>query len=332
MNLCSTMTHEEREHAIFLLGPWLVGTLLDIFLQGALCSQFISYFTWHHNDGIGTRLAVVGLALMTTLKAIHSIALVWIMFILHFKDLDGAILLNYTVWWQIGNPLIVATIGVYVQVFFCRRVWVISKKNIWYVLPIGTVLLLAYLSICLATYYISLGAAAGKLIAMWFAVHLSSVFAGDLMITVVTAYLLLKSRKDVLPQTVGILRALVRLTFQTAAPAALCAMFNLIFSQVYSGDDRLISTAFNQALPKLYAFSMMWTLNARRKIRKNSGFQTSEIGNSRSDSAGRRMDDVELSAYGNTFQVHTRTEVTQHVDFKDVSETKDPLVDLKRKE
>jgi hypothetical protein len=43
-------------------------------------------------------------------------------------------------------------------------------------------------------------------------------------------------------------------------------MFNLIFSQIYEGDDKLISSAFNQALPKLYAFSMMWTLNARRDI------------------------------------------------------------------
>ena len=43
-------------------------------------------------------------------------------------------------------------------------------------------------------------------------------------------------------------------------------MFNLIFSQIYPGDHKLISSAFNQALPKLYAFSMMWTLNARREI------------------------------------------------------------------
>jgi hypothetical protein len=36
-----------------------------------------------------------------------------------------------------------------------------------------------------------------------------------------TAYFLIKSRNDVLPQTVGLINALVRLTFQTAAPAAI---------------------------------------------------------------------------------------------------------------
>lgn len=81
------------------------------------------------------------------------------------------------------------------------------------------------------------------------------------------------------------INALVRLTFSTAAPAAVwcvlylsrrefqltgslrSAMFNLIFSQVFDGHVALVSSAFNQILPKLYAISMMWTLNSRRTIR-----------------------------------------------------------------
>jgi hypothetical protein len=44
-------------------------------------------------------------------------------------------------------------------------------------------------------------------------------------------------------------------------------MFNLIFSQISVTDvHSIVSTAFNMPLPKLYAVSMMWTLNARRAI------------------------------------------------------------------
>ncbi|GLB44884.1 hypothetical protein LshimejAT787_1802210 [Lyophyllum shimeji] len=162
---------------------------------------------------------------------------------------------------------------------------------------------------------------------MWFAAHFSCVFAGDLLITVLTAYHLLKSRKDVLPQTVGILRALVRLTFQTAAPASLCAMLNLIMTQTHLdvdkllGQQNLISIAFNQALPKLYAFSMMWTLNARRSIRAGSSFSHSHSGRG----------DVELSAYGARIQVRTQT-TTQHIDFKDpeTDDTNDHAEGFKR--
>jgi hypothetical protein len=45
-------------------------------------------------------------------------------------------------------------------------------------------------------------------------------------------------------------------------------MLNLVFSQVYTGDNKLISSAFNQSLAKLYAVSMMWTLNARSDLRR----------------------------------------------------------------
>jgi hypothetical protein len=43
-------------------------------------------------------------------------------------------------------------------------------------------------------------------------------------------------------------------------------MFTLIFSQMYKSNNPLlgyVEIAFNQPLPKLYAISMMWTLNAR---------------------------------------------------------------------
>lgn len=45
----------------------------------------------------------------------------------------------------------------------------------------------------------------------------------------------------------------------SSAPA-ICAMINL-----YTGDN-YSKNVFIQALPKLYAISMMWTLNARRAI------------------------------------------------------------------
>jgi hypothetical protein len=48
------------------------------------------------------------------------------------------------------------------------------------------------------------------------------------------------------------------------------AMFNLIFSQMYRTNQPLlgyVEIAFNQVLPKVYAISMMYTLNARRAIR-----------------------------------------------------------------
>lgn len=88
------------------------------------------------------------------------------MLIPNFKDLKEAILLNYVAWWQTGNAIMVdcildsfckllitsqvASVGIYVQIFFCYRLWFISEKQIWFILPVGLVLLFAYASVCLA--------------------------------------------------------------------------------------------------------------------------------------------------------------------------------------
>ncbi|KAF8624701.1 hypothetical protein AX17_007032 [Amanita inopinata Kibby_2008] len=311
----SEMSPKELQEAEYLLGPWLIGSFVDILFQGILFCQFAHYVEMYRDDKLSIRLAVLGLGIITTLKSIQSLALVWIQNILYFKDLDGAILLDYTTWWQSGNPLMVACIGLYVQTFFMHRLYGISGGKAWVVVPVAVLLIFAFVAICLATYYITLGEAAGPQIAIWFAVHLSSVFVGDLGITLGIAFFLIRSKKDVLPQTVGIITSLIRLTFSTAAPAAICAMFNLIFSQVYSGSNKLISTGFNQALPKLYAFSMMWTLNARRSLRKGGSVVYAS-----DQSSGQRRpiyrDNVELSTYGTGVHVQTHTETTQQIDVR----------------
>ncbi|KAJ7458637.1 hypothetical protein B0H11DRAFT_2242874 [Mycena galericulata] len=293
------LTGEQKHQANFLLGPWLIGSCLDLILQGVLSCQFINYFTWYSDDKRMVRIIVAILALLTILKSIQAFAIIWIQFIVFFGDLEGAILLNYTTWWQSGNPLMVAMIGLYVQTYFCYRLWVISKK--WYVAaPVAALFLFAFLAIVVAFISTTNELAIGN----WFAVHLSSVFAGDVILSLTTAYFLLKSKKDVLPQP--------PLHFGAA-------MFNLIFSQVYPGGVAIISTAFNMALPKLYAISMLWTLNARRVIRaahsSHNGMSnaSNELSGARAR-ARRPNGDMELGAIQVITQIDTRIDVRDMFD------------------
>ncbi|CAK5263350.1 unnamed protein product [Mycena citricolor] len=309
---------ELQRQAYFLLGPWVIGCCLDIFLEGVVICQIVNYFGWYKEDSLYLKAYVALLALFSVLKSVQAFAIIWIQNIVFMNNVPGAVLLNYTFWLQAGNPLIVATFNVYVQAYFCYRLYVVSKK--WFVVvPVATLFAFAYFSMILATYYITQGVGASKQIADWFAAHLSSVFAADVSMSLTTAYFLLKTKKNVLPQTVGLISALVRLTLQTAAPVALCAMFNLIFSQVYTGSQSLASTAFNMMLPKLYALSTMWTLNARRTIQASRS--TRGVSSSNEISGGRtrrtRREDVELGNFGG-IQVHTVQETVQHIDLQQV--------------
>ncbi|KAF7329874.1 hypothetical protein MKEN_00251100 [Mycena kentingensis (nom. inval.)] len=323
----STMSSEgpsERHQAIHLLGPWVVGACADLFLTGIVCCQVLNYFSWYKEDKPFIRYYVAGLGIISAAKSAHAFSIIWIQSILHINDLQGAILLNYISPWFAGNPMMVAVFDFYVQSYFCYRLYVVSKK--WpVVLPIAIIFIFALFAMVLATYYITRGADASPQIAAWFAAHLSSVFAGDLFLTLTTAFFLVRSKKNVLPQTVGLISALVRLTFQTAAPAAICAMLNLIFSQIYVGTEDITSTAFNMMLPKIYALSVMWTLNARRTIRASHSSRGG-ISSSHDISGGRtaagtrrtRREDVELGNFGNGIQVHTVQETVQHIDVRDM--------------
>ncbi|KAJ7506128.1 hypothetical protein B0H11DRAFT_2153906 [Mycena galericulata] len=272
--MSARLTSEDLRLCMAWLGPWLVGGCIDLILQGILSCQFVNYFTWYSDDKITLRVIVSILVLLTVLESIHAFAVVWIQSIVYFGDLQGAILLNYTAWWQSGTPLMTATIGLYVQSDFCYRLFVISKKR-YVVAPIVTLFVFAYLSMVI----------------------------GD-------------SQGCARP-TPGLLNALVRLTFQTAAPAAICAMFNLVFSQVNPGGSGITSTAFNMALPKLYSVSMMYTLNARSSIRATRANKTgvtgsnTEISGARSGTQ-RRQGDVELG------HIHVQTEISQHIDVSSI--------------
>ncbi|KAJ7581229.1 hypothetical protein C8J56DRAFT_260283 [Mycena floridula] len=257
------MSANERHQALFLVGPWLIGSFLDVFLQGILMCQFAHYWSWYKEDRIFIKLTVAGLAILTILKSFQCIAIVWIQDILHLGDVEGAVRLITTKWWQAGNPLMVATICLYAQAFFLSRLYIISQKK-WIVIPLGLVFLTAYALMVVAEIYIHNGIVKTS---KWFAGHFSAVFAGDILMSLATTYYLLKSRNSGLPRTISVIDSLVRLTLSSAAPAALCAMLNLIFSQIYPGTENLISTVFNQALPKLYAISILWVLNERRDIR-----------------------------------------------------------------
>ncbi|KAK0462998.1 uncharacterized protein EV420DRAFT_1745552 [Desarmillaria tabescens] len=161
-----------------------------------------------------------------------------------------------------GNILMVAVINFYVQCFFSYRLYALSKLW-WIAAPIMVLYVLGLTAAAVATYYISTSRL-GKLLRRWISVHYATAFAADVLLSSSTAWFLLKNRKYVMPQTASLLNALVRLTFQTAVLPAICAMINLIFVYVQSKN---VVSVFIQALPKLYAISMMWTLNARRAIR-----------------------------------------------------------------
>ncbi|PBK60652.1 hypothetical protein ARMSODRAFT_1090226 [Armillaria solidipes] len=286
----------------FLLGPWLVGLCADLYLQGILSVQILNYFSLYGKNDMATVRASVGLlALITTLKSIQSFAIVWVGLIENFADIQSAGRHLSGTWYQAGNPLMVALISFYVQCYFCYRLWAVSERW-WVVLPIILVCIFAIIAAILTVQRI---VHFEDSLPYWMSAHFATVFVADVLLATTTGFFLLKTRRNVMPQTVGMINALLRLTFQTAMPAVICALLTLIC--VYLPPDKpRVANTFNQALPKLYAISMMWTLNARKDIRDF------DYGDSMSRTESRPQRPTITGSY--SIQAATRTEVIQISD------------------
>ncbi|KAJ7834962.1 hypothetical protein B0H14DRAFT_3142191 [Mycena olivaceomarginata] len=299
----------------------LIGSCLDLVLMGVLSCQvvlftFVNYYNWYPDDARGLRIAVVILCLLNVLKSAECFASLWIFLINHFGDIQYDLQLSATAWWDTANPLMVAILDFYVQCYFCTRLWAVSKRW-WVVMPIFILFVFALFSMVIGTYYIA--TLQEQQVTDW-CKHLSTHRMDAVLMPVTVA--------AHLSSVFELIHSLIPLTFQTATPAAVVAMFNLIFSQMYRTNQPLlgyVEIAFNQVLPNVYAISMMYTLNARRAIR-------SRVSGSRNGSSSDRRvqprhtnDDVELGR----IEVATQRETTRHVDVTDMFATTHSIEDSK---
>ncbi|KAG7443968.1 uncharacterized protein BT62DRAFT_934552 [Guyanagaster necrorhizus] len=274
-----------------LLGLWFVGLFLDLYLQGILSAQ---------TDKLTVRASVGFLALITTLESIQreltwrKSAIVWVQLVEDFADIQSAGQSLVTAWYEVGNPLMVALISFYVQCYYCYRLWIISERW-WIVLPIMLVCIFAIIAAILT---VSTRVYQKNSAILFLRAWTHSIEVADVFLAATTAFFLLKTRRNVLAQTKGMINALVRLTFQTATPAVIYVLLTMICVYLPMGKPR--------ALPKLYAISMMWTLNARKDIR------VFYYDSSTSRTHSRSQRPTLTGRY--SIQVLTRTEVLQMSD------------------
>ncbi|KAF8215527.1 hypothetical protein K438DRAFT_2007901 [Mycena galopus ATCC 62051] len=254
--------------ARYVLGGWDLSICFALFLQGVVCSQFAHYMTLKKRDSLRMKLFVAGLAVLTTVKSMQCLAIIWKQTVEPFVDLEATWIANI-------NIILEATVAFYVQIFFSHRLWALSR-NPYLVITCLTLFVFGLISGALATFFI-FTTSNMETITGWVSVHLGVVLCGDLLLTGSTIFWLLRhSSQSVLARgpTATILSALLHLTLQASpkSPPALCAL--VIFGvavrlHIANGLVPILMMLNYMAimvLPQLYAWSAMWTLNSRDKI------------------------------------------------------------------
>ncbi|KAJ6541461.1 hypothetical protein B0H19DRAFT_315954 [Mycena capillaripes] len=266
------MASQQTSAQTTVLGGWDLTVSAVLFLQGVLCAQFAHYTHVNKRDSVWLKIFVASLALLTTLKTIQALAVMWIQNVTLFHNVHAASSLWATCWVPKLSPVFESVTAIYVQSFFCRRLWTISR-NAYIVVVCMISFTFALVSGGVAAFFIFTDISSPKT-SIWMSPHLGAVLCGDLLLTGSTVFYLLRHSKSVLPRgpTAPILSSLRRLTIQSAAPAAFCALIDFISAALVHALPghppvwSMISSGSNTVLPQLYVWAAMWTLNSREDI------------------------------------------------------------------
>ncbi|KAJ6478244.1 hypothetical protein C8R45DRAFT_1216454 [Mycena sanguinolenta] len=257
----------------YILAGWDIAICLTLFLQGVLCAQFARYLTLGKRDSIWLKVFVAGLALMTTLRSSQCLAIMWIQNVTLFGNIPAASQMWEKHWVSKLDLILEGTGTFYVQMFFCRRLWAISRKA-----PIVIICCILFtfglVSAVIGTFFMFKNSTPTAQIIGWVSMHLGAMLCGDLLLTGSTVFYLLRhSNAAVFPRSpfAMVINSLLWVTVQPAAPAAICALINFIVAvQIYTESwiPELLMVDFitNVILSQLYAWAALWTLNSRENI------------------------------------------------------------------
>ncbi|KAF7341023.1 hypothetical protein MSAN_02088000 [Mycena sanguinolenta] len=271
---------EETDGLVCILGGWDLAICSVVFLQGVLCAQFAHFATLDRRDSMWLKFFVAGLALLTTMRSIHALAILWVQNVSFFANVDAASNMWTTHWLSRTSFVVGATTTFYVQMFFCHRLWASALSRKAYIVILCTILFLFGLISAVIVTFFMFSSYSVTTTSTWISIHLGVVLCGDLLMTGNTVFWLLRSKEFVLSRgpTSTIIRSLLRVTVQrpiaikhqSAAPAALCASINFgtTIGELRGWIPALLMVNFiaGLVLAQLYAWSAMWTLNSRDDI------------------------------------------------------------------
>ncbi|GAA6010642.1 hypothetical protein JCM11491_003007 [Sporobolomyces phaffii] len=260
------------------IGPFVIGTVLACYLSGITSAQAFQYSQNFPNDRRLYKSLVVGLFVLDMLHSAVAIVTIWNWCVENYGDVSNLVIAP----WSFGvDPALVGIISFACQIFFCYRVYILSKRQ--WVIP-SVVLILSTLSLAFAigsTYQIFHLKRFDRFQSFTYGVAtwLSASAAADILITCSLVFYLSKSKEGGIKTTNSILNRLIELTVSTNGITCSVAILDAILFGSRSDSSHV---APNLILPKLYYTSLLVSLNARvaleRKLISSNGGHADSIG------------------------------------------------------
>ncbi|KAI5124896.1 hypothetical protein M0805_007324 [Coniferiporia weirii] len=282
-----------------LIGPLLIGAVVNAFVFGICVLQYIEYFASGYKDDWKLVTLLLWVLVIDIFQSGATVAIVWHYVVANFANVAA---LADSPWMYASLPIFSTLAAVPIQHFMAWRIMRFSKST-W---------LFVYISmLSLGQGALACASAISGILSPSIASHVKIIpiadgwlgmsVACDTSITILLLWYLNKSRTG-FKRTDSIIYRLCRVTVEAALPVSLLCILDLVF---------LTTNPFNNlhfmcAMPvgRLYTNTLLTTLNAREGLRR-----TMESSVHNSIQLGSRI------AHGNrTTEVHVNVEQEVQLD------------------
>ncbi|KAJ3730780.1 hypothetical protein FB446DRAFT_726043 [Lentinula raphanica] len=250
------------------MGAMFIGVLCAAVLYGAACIQTWYYYV-HQKDRWPLRALVAAVMITDTL---HQALIAHTLYTYLITNFGNALELGNTVWSLLAEVLVNGFTAVLVQSFLAHRVWQLSNGNIWISVP--AVLLVAAEFVCVFVFAVigltrvqTFAELAELLTGLSITVNVLAA-VGDTYIAALLTLLLHTSRTG-FRRSDSIINKLIIFSINTGALTSLCAIASML--SILLAPNTFIYISFFFCMGRLYANSLLATLNVRSLLRKDGG-------------------------------------------------------------
>jgi len=246
-------------------GALLIGGLFSALLSGFVIVQVIVYFKLYPSDL--TRLKVLVLAVWF-LDTCHSICIwlsLWSYFIDHFGNAPQ---INVIHWSLALSVLFPALLTLLVHMFFAHRIFMLSKRNYFLTAPIVILAILRLASACTTTSFMLHLHTFSRFkqdVRFIFTTGLALSTTIDVIITA-SLFVLLQTSRTGAATLDAVIDALIRYTFETSSLTCAGTIASMLCWCIIP--NNLIFFGLHFGIGKLYANSLLVTLNTRETVRR----------------------------------------------------------------
>jgi len=256
-------------------GALLIGGLFASLLSGFVIVQVFVYFKLYPTDRVRLKALVLTTWFLDTCHTVMIWISLWSYFIDNYGNRPAIEIIHWSLALSVQFPAILTLL---VHLFFAQRIFMLSKRNYILTIPIVVLAILRVVSGSVTTAFMLHLHTFPRFkqdVKFIFTTGLALSTTVDVLITA-SLFVLLQTSRSGLATLDAVIDALIRYTFETSSLTCAGTIASMLCWTIIP--NNLIFMGLHFVIGKLYANSLLVTLNTRETIRRARSQHSGDYG------------------------------------------------------